>query len=128
LQLIDEIGQTKPFYILVHIEHPDELTTETRTVLAQLRALKVTLLSQTVFLKDINDNCDTLFAMFKTLYHLGVQPYYLYHCDNVKGLEHFRGDIAKEKEIAVKLREQLSGIACPLFVEDLENGYGKIPV
>ncbi|MCC7029970.1 MAG: radical SAM protein [Chitinophagaceae bacterium] len=128
LQLIDEIGQTKPFYILVHIEHPDELTTETQKVLAHLRTLKVTLLSQTVFLKDINDSFDTLFTMFKSLYHLGVQPYYLYHCDNVIGLEHFRGDIAKEKAIAVQLREHLSGIACPLFVEDVENGYGKLPV
>lgn len=128
MQLIDEIGQTKPFYILVHIEHPDELTAETRKVIAQLRALKVTLLSQTVFLKDLNDNFETLFNMFKSLYHLGIQPYYLYHCDKVKGLEHFRGDIVKEKAIAVKLREHLSGIACPLFIEDVENGYGKIPV
>jgi lysine 2,3-aminomutase len=128
LTLIDEIGQTKPFYILVHIEHPDELTAETRKVITQLRALKVTLLSQTVFLKDINDNFETLFNMFKELYHLGIQPYYLYHCDHVKGLEHFEGDLKKEKEIAVKLREHLSGIACPLFVEDVENGYGKIPV
>ena len=125
---IDQIGRIKPFYLLLHIEHPDELTPETTAVISRLRTLKVTLLAQTVFLKDINDNFETLYTLFKRLYHLGVQPYYLYHCDQVKGLEHFHGDMVKEKEIAVKLREHLSGIACPLFVEDIENGYGKVPV
>ncbi len=128
LNVVDDIGAKKPFYILVHIEHPDELTSETRSVIAQLRSLKVTLLSQTVFLKNINDDFETLLKLFKELYAMGIIPYYLYHCDNVKGLEHFRGDVQKEKEIAVKLREHLSGIACPLFVEDVENGYGKIPM
>ncbi len=128
LSMIDEIGKEKPFYILLHIEHPDELTTETEAVIQQLRQLKVTLLSQTVFLKNINDDFDTLYRMFKRIYYLGVQPYYLLHCDNVKGLERFIGDKAKEKEVARKLRSDLSGIACPLLVEDIENGYGKIPL
>ena len=128
LELIDAVGQTKPFFILVHIEHPDELTEETEAVIRLLRKQKVTLLSQTVFLKNINDEYDTLYLLFKSLYQLGVIPYYLYHCDNVKGLEHFRGNLEKEKEIATRLRATLSGIGCPLFVEDLEDGYGKIPL
>lgn len=128
LALIDTIGKSMPVFMLVHIEHPDELTGETEAVIRQLRQLKITVLSQTVFLKDINDNFETLYLLFKKLYHLGIIPYYLYHCDNVKGLEHFRGDIKKEKEIAVRLRSELSGIGCPLFVEDIEDGYGKIPV
>lgn len=127
LDLIDEIGQERPFYILVHIEHPDELTTETKAVIRQLRQLKVTLLSQTVFLKGVNDDFEILHQLFRQIYHLGIIPYYLYHCDNVKGLERFIGDKAKEKEIAMQLRANLSGIACPLLVEDIENGYGKIP-
>jgi lysine 2,3-aminomutase len=127
LDLIDEIGQERPFYILVHIEHPDELTTETKAVIRQLRQLKVTLLSQTVFLKGVNDDFEILHQLFRQIYHLGIIPYYLYHCDNVKGLERFIGDKAKEKEIATQLRANLSGIACPLLVEDIENGYGKIP-
>lgn len=128
LEQVNEIGHQKPFYLLIHIEHPDELTEETERVILQLRQLKVTILSQTVFLKNINDHFDTLYKMFKRLYHLGVIPYYLYHCDNVKGLEHFRGDMEKEKEIAQQLRASLSGIATPLFVEDIEGGYGKIPI
>lgn len=125
---IDQIGKTKPFYILIHVEHPDELTDESRACVQQLRNIKVTLLSQTVFLKDINDEVEILYTLFKNLYYMGVQPYYLYHCDQVKGLESFMGDIEKEKKIATQLRARLSGIATPLFVEDIENGYGKIPI
>jgi lysine 2,3-aminomutase len=128
LEQVDELGKKMPFYILVHIAHPDELTPESITVLKQLRKLKVTLLSQTVFLKGINDDFDSLYSLFKKLYHLGVMPYYLYHCDAVNGLEHFRGDMAAEKLIAERLRAELSGIGCPLFVEDVEKGYGKMPV
>lgn len=128
LEQVDELGRKMPFYLLVHIAHPDELTPESLAVLKQLRKLKVTLLSQTVFLKGINDDFETLYSLFRKLYHLGVIPYYLYHCDAVKGLEHFRGDMAAEKLIAERLRAELSGIGCPLFVEDVENGYGKMPV
>jgi len=131
LNLLDAVAKVavkKPFYVLLHIEHPSELTEETEKVIRQLKSYNITLLSQTVFLKDINDDFDTLYALFKRIYHLGVIPYYLYHCDRVIGLEKFYGDINQEKEIAVQLRKELSGIGCPLFVEDIEFGYGKIPV
>ncbi len=128
LKQIDEGGRQKPFYILIHIEHPDELTADSEAVIHQLRQLKISLLSQSVFLKNINDNTEVLYQLFKRLYHLGVMPYYIYHCDKVKGLERFYGDIENEKKIMTALRKKLSGIACPLFVEDIENGYGKIPI
>lgn len=127
LNEVNEIGTSKPFYILLHVEHPDELTAETEAVIRKLRKLNITLLSQTVFLKGINDDFKILYALFKCLYHLGVIPYYLYHCDKVSGLERFEVEKSKEKQITEQLREKLSGIACPLLVEDLENGYGKIP-
>ncbi|HPI54861.1 MAG TPA: radical SAM protein [Chitinophagaceae bacterium] len=125
---IQQLAAQKPFFILLHVEHPDELTNDALRVIQHLRTLGVTLLSQTVFLKGINDEYEILVSLFKSLYHIGVIPYYLYRCDRVKGLEAFYADPQKEKEIAIKLRQHLSGIACPLFVEDIENGYGKIPV
>lgn len=128
LDLIDETAKIKPFHMLLHVEHPSELNSETEAVIALLRTLKINLFSQTVFLKDINDDVEILVQLFRRLYHLGVLPYYLYHCDAVKGLEYFRGNIEEEKKIAVELRKRLSGLACPLFVEDIENGFGKIPL
>lgn len=128
LELIDETGKQKPFFLLLHINSPKELTAEVEDAISYLRSLKVTLLSQTVFLKNVNDNFDTLYELYQKLYHMGVIPYYLYHCDAVDGLEDFAVDLQKEMDIAKKLHQTLSGIACPRFVIDVENGYGKIPV
>jgi lysine 2,3-aminomutase len=128
LTLIKELSSRMPFFILIHINHPDELTQEALQAIRHLRTLGVTLLSQTVFLKDINDDAATLERLYTQLYHAGVVPYYLYHCDAVEGIQHFAADIAKETEIASKLTATLSGIACPTYVVDVENGHGKIPM
>ncbi len=128
LSLIDEISAGRPFYILLHINHPDELTPDALKAIALLRQHRVTLLSQSVFLLGINDNYNTLHQLYTQLHHIGVIPYYLYHCDAVKGIQHFSVDIEKEKEIATQLTAGLSGIACPTYVIDIEDGHGKIPV
>jgi len=129
LDVISETVKKKPFYLLLHVEHPNELTEEAVKAIQFMKSeTGTTLLSQTVFLKGINVDYETMYELFKKLYFIGVTPYYLYHCDTVKGLEHFIGDIEVEKEIVKKLRNNLSGIATPTFVVDLENGYGKYPV
>ncbi len=128
LEKVRAIARSRPFFILVHAEHPDELGPEAVAAIGELRKTGAVLLSQTVFLRGINDDEAVLYSLFQQLYHLGVQPYYLYRCDAVQGLERFRCDPEKEKAIAAALRRRLSGIACPLFVEDVENGYGKMPV
>lgn len=129
LKLINEISQEKPFYILIHVEHPNEITEEAiNAIKIMKRKTAAVFLSQTVFLKGINIDFETMQNLFRKLYFIGVTPYYLYHCDKVKGLEHFVGDIEEEKKIVRKLRSNLSGIALPTFVVDLENNYGKFPV
>lgn len=128
LALIDDIGRQKPFYILLHINHPAELTDDALRVIAMLRQHRVTLLSQTVFLKGVNVSFEVMYELFTCLYHAGVMPYYLYHCDAVKGIQHFAGSIDEETEIATRLAAALSGIACPTYVVDVQHGYGKIPV
>ena len=127
LEAVRRAAAVKPFYVLLHFAHPDELTPETRAVIRQLRATGVTLLAQTVFLKGINNDAPTLRRLFEELYWAGVTPYYLYRCDRVLGLEHFVCDLADEVRIASELRRVLSGIACPTYIVDVE-GHGKIPV
>lgn len=128
LRLIDEIGKEKPCYLLLHVNAPEELTAEVRLGIGRLRKLSVSLLSQTVFLKGINDSFDSLAQLFRELYYLGIIPYYLYHCDAVKGLERFFVDIETEVQIVKRLHQELSGIACPRYVIDVKDGYGKIPM
>ncbi len=129
LTLVDQIGHDRPFYILVHFEHPDELTRETRDAIKAIRESHVTVMSQTVFLKGINNSYKILFDLFQRLYDIGVIPYYLYRCDYVKGVEQFICDLEAERQIMTKLRNTLSGIACPTYVIDSPGGgVGKLPV
>jgi lysine 2,3-aminomutase len=118
----------KPIYVMIHFEHPDEINKRTIAACLRLRKAGAMLFSQSVFLKGINDSYETLFNLFSRLVEIGVKPYYLYRCDPVKGIEHFRVDFKKEIEIATRLRKNLSGLAWPLYVIDTPNGSGKVPV
>ena len=118
----------KTIYVGVHFEHPSELTPATIDSLNFIAATGAILYSQTVFLKDVNDDYQTLFDLFTGLFELGVRPYYIYRCDSVPGANHFIVDFEKERHIMTRLRSTLSGLACPTYVIDAPQGSGKIPV
>ena len=86
------------------------------------------LLNQSVTLKGVNDNLETLYNLFSGLVEIGVKPYYHYRCDPVKGAEHFIVPFDREVKILTELRKRLSGLATPIYVIDSPNGAGKIPV
>lgn len=128
LCLFEKINKKKPLYLSVHFEHPDELTPQTIKAIKALRQTGVILLSQSVFLKGINNSYPILKKLFTKLSDLGIRPYYIYHCDLVKGAEHFIVPIEKEIKIMTKLRKNISGIAFPFHLIDTPNGAGKIPL
>lgn len=123
-----KIVKNKPLYLMVHFEHPDEITAKTEKAIKKLRGAGCLLFSQSVFLKGVNDDYRTLYDLFSRLVEIGVKPYYLFRCDPVEGAERFIVDIRKEIEIASKLRRNLSGLACPMYIIDVPNGSGKVPV
>lgn len=114
-------------YVIVHVNHPDELDYEVVNAIRTIRAYGFPVLSQTVFLKTVNDKEEILEELFKKLYYMGVTPYYIYRCDYVKGLEQFVCNIKREREIMTALHKRVSGIALPRYIVDVE-GIGKIPV
>ncbi len=120
--------KNKSIYVLVHFEHPDEITPQTLKALRKFRESGAILLSQSVFLKGINDSYKTLFELFNRLSEIGVIAYMIGHCDKVKGVEHFIVPIEKEIEIMTELRKNISGIAFPNHVIDAPEGCGKIIV
>ena len=128
LNALSRIQKKKTLYLSIHFEHPDELTPETTKAIKALKKTGVILLSQSVFLKGINDSYKVLEKLFTRLSELGVRPYYIFHCDLVKGIEHFIVPLKKEIEIMTKLRKNISGIAFPFHVVDAPNGSGKIPL
>lgn len=121
-------GQTKAVYIVVHVNHSQEINQPVRDAFLRLSRSGAILLAQTVLLKDINDNADTLAALFGTLIANRVKPYYLHHPDLASGTSHFRVSIKEGQDIMRQLRGRISGLACPTYVLDIPGGYGKVPL
>lgn len=118
----------KTVVVAVHCNHADELTPDANAGLRALRRAGVTLVSQTVLLKGINDNLPALEALMRAFLRLGVLPYYLHHGDLARGTSHFRTTLEEGLDLVEALRGRLSGLAQPTYVLDLPGGAGKVPV
>jgi lysine 2,3-aminomutase len=118
----------KTVVVAVHCNHADELSSHAEGRLRVLRRAGVTLVSQTVLLKGINDNLPALETLMRAFLKLGVLPYYLHHGDLAKGTSHFRTTLLDGLELVEALRGRMSGLAQPTYVLDLPGGAGKVPV
>ncbi len=123
-----ELGRYAPLWLIIHFNHPAELTEESRRTLALLRENGVPMVSQTVLLKGINDDAGTLAELFQGLLTAGVKPYYLFQGDLAAGTSHLRVPLSRGWEIMDQLRQRVSGLALPRYAVDLPGGGGKIPL
>jgi lysine 2,3-aminomutase len=117
-----------PLWMSLHFTHPDELTPEVEQACGRLADAGIPLGSQTVLLKGVNDDVNTLKKLMHGLLRIRVKPYYLYQCDPISGSSHFRTPVSKGVELIRALRGHTSGYAVPTFVVDAPNGGGKIPL
>jgi lysine 2,3-aminomutase len=117
-----------PIYIVLHVNHPDELTDLVMAAIARLQAPGITLLSQSVLLKGINDDAVVLERLFRCLVRLNVKPYYLHHPDLAPGTAHFRVSLETGQALMRTLRHTVSGLCLPAYVLDIPGGFGKVPV
>ncbi len=127
-QLVTILKKYHPLWISLHFTHPDEITPETSRACNMLADAGIPLGSQTVLLKGINDNVETMKSLFHKLLMNRVRPYYIYQCDPILGSGHFRTPVSKGIEIIEGLRGHTSGYAVPHFVIDAPHGGGKIPL
>ena len=117
-----------PIWINTHFNHPQEITAESTHACARLADAGIPLGNQSVLLRGINDRPQIIEQLCRSLVGMRVRPYYLYQCDLVRGVEHFRTPLSRGIEIMEYLRGRLSGLAIPTFVVDAPHGGGKIPV
>ena len=126
--LVKMLKKYHPIWINTHFNHPREFTPESTQALAKLADAGIPLGNQTVLLRGINDST----AVIKELVHLlvknRVRPYYLYHCDYSRGIQHFRTSVAAGIEILQNLIGFTSGFAIPAYVVDIPGGGGKVPI
>ena len=119
---------TKLVRIAIHSNHPMELTPKAIDAVRRLRDANIELLSQTVLLRGINDDVDTLADLMAAFADHGIKPYYLHHGDLAPGTSHFRTSIEHGQAIMAALKRQLPCELMPSYVLDYPGGAGKIPI
>jgi len=117
-----------PLYMNLHFNHPDEITTEVAEACGRLADAGIPLGSQTVLLKGVNDDPDTMKHLMQKLLKIRVKPYYLYQADLVTGTQQFRTPVEAGLNILRALHGHTSGMAIPRYVIDAPGGGGKITV
>lgn len=127
-ELIQALRGRAPVYILLHCNHPRELTAEARAACGALIDSGLPTLSQSVLLRGVNDDTETLAALMRAFVETRVTPHYLHHADLVPGTSHFRVSLTRGQELMRSLRGRFSGLCQPHYILDIPGGHGKSPV
>ncbi len=125
-ELINILCRFRPLRLVIHLNHPRELALRVREALDMFVKAAIPVHTQTVLLKGINDNVETLAELFRESLNLGINPYYLLQGDLASGTAHLRVNLQKGIDLYKELKAHISGLAYPRYALDLPGGGGKI--
>jgi lysine 2,3-aminomutase len=126
--LVRALRGDKASFVVLHANHPRELTPAARAAIARVVDAGIPVLSQSVLLAGVNDDVETLGALMRALVECRVKPYYLHHADLAPGTAHMRTTIADGQDLMRALHGRYSGLCQPTYVLDIPRGYGKSPI
>jgi len=126
--LIRALRPGKATFVVLHANHARELTGPARAACARVVDAGIPMLSQSVLLRGVNDDVETLGALMRALVECRIKPYYLHHADLAPGTAHFRTSIGEGQTILCALHGRYSGLCQPHYVLDIPGGYGKAPI
>ncbi|MBN1474573.1 MAG: KamA family radical SAM protein [Syntrophaceae bacterium] len=118
----------RPLWFNTQFNSPAELTADAARACNMLQEAGIPVSNQAVLLKGVNDSEDKMRALLYGLQKISVRPYYLFHCEPVKGCRHFRTSIESGIKMMENLRRECSGLALPQYVADIPGKAGKIPL
>jgi lysine 2,3-aminomutase len=118
----------KATFVVLHANHARELTDYARAACARLIDAGIPMLAQSVLLRGVNDDADTLGQLMRALVECRIKPYYLHHADLAPGTAHFRTTIAEGQALMRTLHGRTSGLCQPSYVLDIPGGHGKSPI
>lgn len=127
-KLAGMLSRTKKVWLNTQFNHPGEITPEAERACALLVNNGIPVSCQTVLLKGINDNAQTLAELFRRLQRIRVRPYYAFAGDPVSGTAHFRVSREKARELECEVAQMVGGLALPRFVIDRPGAKRKEPV
>jgi lysine 2,3-aminomutase len=126
--LVKALRTGKATFVVLHANHARELTEQARAACARFIDAGIPMLSQSVLLRGVNDDVETLGALMRALVECRIKPYYLHHADLAPGTAHFRTTIGEGQDLMRELHGRYSGLCQPSYVLDIPGGYGKSPV
>ncbi|NGX46550.1 MAG: L-lysine 2,3-aminomutase [Chlamydiae bacterium] len=112
-------------WFTIHCNHPRELDKDVVDALQKIQRLSIPILCQTVLLKGVNDDVETLKELCERLVDQGFLPYYLHQLDPVEGAAHFAVPLERGKQLMRELSTLLSGYALPKYVQEIGGQPGK---
>jgi lysine 2,3-aminomutase len=115
-------------WVVLHANHPRELTPACRAACALLVEAGIPMLSQSVLLHGVNDDPHILGELMRAFVESRVKPYYLHHGDLAPGTAHFRTTIEEGQRLMRALHGHYSGLCQPAYVLDIPGGHGKAPI
>jgi lysine 2,3-aminomutase len=127
LTAVVERGRTlgKEVVLHTHFNNPNEISWITQRAMAVLFERGITVRNQTVLIRGVNDDVDTMTMLVKRLEYINVHPYYVYMHDLVKGVEDLRTSIQTAIDIEKHVRGATAGFNTPTFICDAPGGGGK---
>jgi len=128
LALVRSMRADKAMFVVLHANHPRELTAEARAACARFIDAGIPVLSQSVLLRGVNDDVETLGALMRALVECRIKPYYLHHADLAPGTAHLRTSIEEGQNLMRALHGRYSGLCQPAYVLDIPGGHGKSPI
>ncbi|MES2663482.1 MAG: KamA family radical SAM protein, partial [Pseudomonadota bacterium] len=111
-----------------HINHPNEINVELTEKTQRMHAARIHLLNQSVLLKGINDDEQTLVKLSEALWRSSILPYYIHQLDSVDGAAHFAVSDSDAAKLIANLRNQLSGYLVPQLVREFPGAASKTPL
>ena len=126
--LVRALRTSKATFVVLHANHPRELTAHVRAACARFIDAGIPMLSQSVLLRGVNDDAETLGALLRALVECRIKPYYLHHADLAPGTAHLRTTIAEGQALMRALHGRTSGLCQPTYVLDIPGGHGKSPI
>lgn len=117
--LARKLGDCKKVWVNTQFNHVSELTPEAVIACGRLADAGIPVSNQSVLLKGVNDSVEAMVALCSALQRARVRPYYVFQCDPIAGIAHFRVPLAKARRIACELPKRLGGLALPRFVRDI---------
>jgi len=117
-----------PMVMVIHANHPNEISPGLAEAMQALKSAGVTLLNQSVLLKGVNDEVSVLAALSERLFDVGVMPYYLHQLDRVAGAAHFEVADAEAVRLHRQLLTRLPGYLVPRLVRETAGEASKTPL